>query len=109
MQLDCGKPRGVLARGDAVARDHDELARLDVALVFGAEQVEGAGLGGEDDDVGAAVFSTMRPMESGRKPRGSRAAKMRSRVIMTIGESAVDLRERVGDGVDQRSRPASAR
>ena len=26
----------------------------------------------------------MRPMESGRKPRGSRAAKMRSRVIMTM-------------------------
>ena len=26
----------------------------------------------------------MRPMESGRKPRGSRAAKMRSRVIITI-------------------------
>ena len=26
----------------------------------------------------------MRPMESGRKPCGSRAAKMRSRVIITI-------------------------
>ena len=26
----------------------------------------------------------MRPMESGRKPRGSRAAKMRSRVIITM-------------------------
>ena len=31
----------------------------------------------------------MRPMESGRKPCGSRAAKMRSRVIMTI-EKAPD-------------------
>ena len=44
---------GVLAAGDAIFGDHDEFAGEDVALVLGAEQVEGAGLGGEDDGVGA--------------------------------------------------------
>ena len=54
----------------------------------------------------------MRPMESGRKPRGSRAAKMRSRVIITMekapstceSESAMastsDAGARVGDELD---------
>jgi hypothetical protein len=73
----------VLAAGDAVFGDHDQFAGQHVALVLGAEQIEGAGLAGEDDGVGA-VGIRMRPMESGRKPRGSRAAKMRSRVIMTM-------------------------
>ena len=45
----------------------------------------------------------MRPMESGRKPRGSRAAKMRSRVIMTMENAPSTWRERVGDGVDERA------
>ena len=34
--------------------------------------------------VSGAPGFLMRPMERGRKPRGSRAAKMRSRVIMTM-------------------------
>ena len=33
---------------------------------------------------GAPLTPAMRPMESGRKPCGSRAAKMRLRVIMTM-------------------------
>ena len=43
-------------------------------------------------------------MESGRKPCGSRAAKMRSRVIITMENAPSTWRERVGDGVDERGR-----
>ena len=37
-----------LHRVDAVLVDHDELAGRDLALVLGADEVERAGLGGED-------------------------------------------------------------
>ena len=40
--------RDRLGRVDALLVDHDELAGTDVALVDGADQVEGAGLGGDD-------------------------------------------------------------
>ena len=75
--------RSVFARGNAVGRDHDELAGLDIADVLGAEQVEGAGFRGEDEDVGRAVFTDDAAHGEGAEAAGSRAAKMRSRVIMT--------------------------
>ena len=47
----------------------------------------------------------MRPIESGRKPRGSRAAKMRSRVIITIENAPSTCPQRIGDGIHQRAGP----
>ena len=91
----------VLARGDAVGSDHDELAGENVALEFGAEQIEGAGFGGEDDGVGAVGI--------GDAPHGERAeaagiAGGKDAVAghHDDGKGAFDLAERVGDGVDER-------
>ncbi len=44
----------------------------------------------------------MRPMASGRKPRGSRAAKMRSRRHHDQRKRAFDAAQRVGHGFRQR-------
>ena len=44
-------PGSVLAAGDAVFRDHDQFAGEDVADILGAEQVERARLGSEDNGV----------------------------------------------------------
>ena len=46
-----------VAAGHAVFRDHHQLARLHVALVLRMQQVEGAGLGGEDKGVRSAVHA----------------------------------------------------
>jgi hypothetical protein len=70
---------------DAVFRDHHQFAGQHIAQVFGAEQVECARLAEAKMMVSAcrsAFF--IRPIESGLNPRGSRAAKIRSRVIITI-------------------------
>ena len=45
----------------------------------------------------------MRPMESGRKPRGSRAAKMRSRVIITMEKAPSTCESESAMAVDQRA------
>ena len=51
---------------------------------------------------GAPSSPAMRPMQRGRKPCGSRAAKMRLRVISTMEKGAVYLLERIGHAVDER-------
>ena len=51
----------------------------------------------------------MRPMESGRKPRGSRAAKMRSRVIITMENAPSTCESESAMAVDQRAGAWSAR
>ena len=99
---------GVLAAGDAVVGDHDELAGKHVALVFGAEQVEGAGFRGEDDGVGAVGIADA---AHGKRAEAARIAGREDAVAghHHDGERAFDLGERVGDGVDQRCRHASGR
>ena len=78
----------------AFGANDDHFAGLDVTLIDGANQVEGAGLRGENDGVAASAPPLgMRPMDSGRKPRGSRMAKTRSRVIITR-ENAPSIRRR---------------
>ena len=54
-------------RMDAGAVEHDELARLDVADELGADDVQRAGLRGQD-----MARSPSLPSTSGRTPRGSR-------------------------------------
>ena len=90
----------VLAGGDAVLGDHDEFAGENVALVVGAEQVEGAGFGGEDDGVGAVGVLDA---AHGEGPEAARIASGKDAVAghHHDGEGALDLAERVGDGVDQ--------
>ena len=69
--------RRVEARMHSFRADDDQLARLDLALIGCADQVEGAGLGGEDDGVGA-----MRRLsrKCGPSPAaGSRADRARRR------------------------------
>ena len=99
---------GVLAAGDAVFGDHDEFAGEHVALVLGAQQVEGAGLGGEDDGVGAVGIADA---AHGERPEAARIARGEDAVAghHDDGEGAVDLGERVGDGIDQRAGTASGR
>ena len=93
---------GVFARGDAVGRDHDELAGLDVADVFGAQQVEGAGFGGKNEDIRRAVLAD--DAAHGERAEAAWIAGGEDAVARhhDDGEGAVDLRERVGDGIDQR-------
>jgi hypothetical protein len=52
---------------------------------------------------GRRPHSSMRPMHSGRKPRGSRAAKMRSRVIITMENAPSTCRRDCPQCIDQRS------
>ncbi len=70
------EPRGVGAEGlDAVHAaivDDDDLAGLDVADEFGADDFQRAGLAGEDPAAGSAPARLMRPRMSGRTPSGSR-------------------------------------
>ena len=75
---------GVLAAGDAVFGDHDQFAGKNVAddIRRGADRRRR--FREAKTMVSGPSGFLMRPMESGRKPRGSRAAKMRSRVIMTM-------------------------
>ena len=72
--------RGGNGRTDStpVVADDDDLARLDLALVVGVDQVERAGLRGDDDRLARRA-----PCTSGRKPYGSRAAMTRSSVRNT--------------------------
>ena len=71
-------------------------------IVFGAQQIEGAGFGGEDEDVGRAVLAD--DAAHGERAEAARIAGGEDAVARhhDDGEGAVDLRERVGDGVDQR-------
>ena len=99
---------GVLAAGDAVFGDHDQLAGKNVADELGAEQIEGAGFRGEDDGVGApGIFHAAH----GERAEAARIAGGEDAVARhhDDGECAFDLGERVGDGVDERAGAGSAR
>ena len=102
MQLDCGTPVAILAAGDAVFSDHDQFAGQNVAHELGAQQVEGAGFAGEDDGVGTVgIFDAAH----GERAEAARIAGGEDAVARhhDDGEGAFDLRERVGDGIDQRA------
>src|SRR5581483_6574466 len=71
------RPSGrVEARAHAFGSNHDQLAGFHLALVSGANQVKSAGLGGEHN--GVVFFGSL-----SRNSRGSRAAKIRSALIIT--------------------------
>ncbi len=101
---DAGRLGGVAveeAAGDAVFGDHDELAGLDVALVLGMEEVEGAGFAGEDEGVWSAVGAGDAAHGKGAEAvwiAGGEDAIARHH---NDGEGAVDLAEGVGDAVDE--------
>ncbi len=92
----------VLAAGDAVFRDHDQFAGKNVADEFGAEQIEGAGFGREDDGVGSAgIFDAAH----GERAEAARIARGKDAVARHHHnrKRAFNLRKRVGDGVDERT------
>ena len=91
-----------MAAGDAVLGDHDQFAGEDVALVFGAEEVEGAGFRGEDDGVWAVGVADAAHGERAETAwiAGGEDAVARHH---DDGECALDLGKRVGDGVYERA------
>ncbi len=92
---------GVLAAGQAVAGDHDQLAGKIVADVFGAEQIEGAGFRSEDDGVGRAMVADA---ADGKRAEAARIARGEDAIAREHddGECAFKLGERVGNGIDER-------
>ncbi len=56
MQLDCAAYRRIEAGSDAFRAYDDQFARLDLALIGGANQIEGAGLGSKHDRVLLLAF-----------------------------------------------------
>ena len=103
MQLDCGTPlaywRLVTPSSVTMTSSPGSTSRSYSARSRSKAQVSR----GEDDGVGRRRDSVMRPMESGRKPRGSRAAKMRSRVIMTMEKAPSTWASESAMAVDQRA------
>ena len=81
---------GKIERSPVVV-DRDDLARLDIALVRRADDVERARLGREHD-----ARRPSRPMASGRQPRGSRAASRVSPMATTRLYAPSTPCERVG-------------
>ena len=53
--------RRVKMRVHALGPNHHQFARFHVALVFGAQQIEGAGLGGEDNGIRQPVLARNAP------------------------------------------------
>ena len=81
--------RGPLARDhllhlQAALGQRDHLARLDLADQLGADDVEGAALGGDDEALGWPSAAFILPSESGRTPWGSRKATTACLVITTV-------------------------
>ena len=77
----------------------DQLARLDVAHVLGVDQVEGAGLGGDDRGALRAGRCTR-----GRKPQGSRAATSASLVRKSSENAPITLDRLAAIASSRRSR-----
>ena len=95
--------RSIEARMHAFGSDDDEFAGLDLALVDGADQVEGTGFGGEDDGVGAmrglsGNASHDQRTEAARVARGEDAVGRQHHQRKRAFEAA----QRVGHGVGQR-------
>ena len=108
MQLACCTPLEYCTRGDAVARDHHQLARLHVALIFRAQQIERAGFRGEHHrirSIGIADAAHRERAKAVRIARGKYAVPRHHH----DGECPVDLAQRIGDGIDQRIGMRSAR
>ncbi len=95
--------RGVEARMHAFGSNDDQFARLDLALVDGADQVEGAGFGGEDDGVGA-----MRRLSGNAAHHQRTEAARIARGKDAVGRQhdqrkcAFQAAQRIGHGVGQR-------
>ena len=102
MQLVCGTPvaywRLVTPSSVTMTSSPGSTSRT----IFGAQQVEGAGFGGEDDGVGAVGVADA---AHGERAEAARIAGGEDAVAghHHDGEGAFDLRERIGDGVDQRA------
>ena len=77
------------------------LAGSYVTLVFSAEQIEGAGFRGEDDGVGAVGVADAAHRKRAEAARVAGGEDLVSR-HHDDGKSALNLAERVGDGVHQR-------
>jgi hypothetical protein len=91
--------RRIEARMNAFGTDHDHFAGLDVALVVGADEVEGAGLGGEDDGLGATVGGGDAPHAQRTEAAGVASSEDAVGGGHHQGECAFDAAEGVGDGV----------
>ena len=83
----------VATAGDAVFGDHDELAGFDVALVLGMKKSKAQVSDAKTKVSGCTVFAGDAAHGEGPEAVGSRAAKMRLRVIMTM-EKAPSTSER---------------
>ena len=79
MQLDCGADRSIEARGDAFGPHDHQFARLHLALVGRADQIEGAGLGGEHDRVLLLAFQP-RNSSHGQRTEAARIARRKNPV-----------------------------
>jgi hypothetical protein len=89
--LEDAEARGAAAEGEVrfgatLGGDDDHLAGLDLAQEVGADDVEGAGLGGQDPAV------PRRPRTRGRMPRGSRQPTSLVRVMATTEKAPSTLR-----------------
>ncbi len=103
MQLDCGCCRRIKARVHAFGSNDDQLTGLDLALVDGADEIEGAGFGGEDDGVGA-MCGLAGNASHHQRPEAARIAGGEDAVGREHHqrERALDAAERVGHGIGQR-------
>ena len=99
MQLDCSSAGGVEARMNAFGADNDHFAGADVALVIGADQIEGAGLGGEDDGLGAAVSGRDAAHAERAEAAGVAGGEDAVGGRHDEREGAFDAAQGVGDGV----------
>ena len=92
--------RRVLARGYAVPGDHHQLTRQHVALEFCTQQIEGAGFRGEDYGVGSVGIGDATHRE---RPESVRIAGRKDAIARHHDdrEGALDLAQRVGNGVDE--------
>ncbi len=99
MQLDCFTPDVYSTRRDAVAGYHHHFAWPHIALIFGAQQIEGAGLRSEDYRVGSVGIDDA---AHGKRPKAMRIAGREDAIARHHHnrEGPVDLAQRVADGVD---------
>ena len=102
MQLDCGSRRRVEARRDAFRSDDHQLAGLDLALVGGADQIEGAGFGGKHDRVLPLSFEA-RNSSHRQRTEAARIARRKDPVRAEHHQRkrAFDAAQRIGHRVRQ--------
>ncbi len=94
--------RSIEARRNSFGPDDHQLARLDLAFVGRADQIEGAGLGGEHDRVLLLPFEA-RNSSHGQRTEAARITRRKHpvRTEHHQRECAFDAAQRVGHGVRQ--------